>query len=299
MITETKNRPEYFIVEDDHHEYLVKRGDGKQAYLIRARTREQIYYAILTDLYAPVFEATPGQLLEAMLGEPQSLLGSKVERFKEESRAKRLFPEPVQLEIQIEAPYKSRGSGVTSDFCRIHDIQKHKDGFAKGGVQKYRCPKCIKRGKGSQPSISYSRAARTARKVTKNPKCSTCGERLRVKGRHRNAQGSITTYWKCTVNRCPQIQIPVDPGKVLLAEVTARVRKANGFDPQLREDIIGEILKDISGGKIKLEQVDKELIKGYATFESRLQSNKYHDVSIDQPKGGNEGGLTLKDTLEG
>jgi hypothetical protein len=124
MIAGMKNspghrHPQYLIVEDSRHEHLLKREGGEQVYLIRARNREQIYYAILTDMYAPVFETTPDQLLETLLGEPQKHLGSEAERLKERQGTRRLFPAPVQLEGKVEKPDESKGSSTSPTFVRF------------------------------------------------------------------------------------------------------------------------------------------------------------------------------------
>ena len=54
MIIETKNtpeceRPEYFIVKDNYHEYLVKREGSKQTLLLRAESREQVCESVVEN----------------------------------------------------------------------------------------------------------------------------------------------------------------------------------------------------------------------------------------------------------
>jgi hypothetical protein len=68
-------RFEYLIVKDNFHEYVIKREGSKQTFLLRAESREQVYGGILRDLYAPVYETTPGQMIEVSFGEPQSPYG--------------------------------------------------------------------------------------------------------------------------------------------------------------------------------------------------------------------------------
>jgi hypothetical protein len=59
--------PKYFIFKDNYQEYLVKREDGRHTFMLRTQSREEIYQRILTDLYAPVFETRPGEMIEAVL----------------------------------------------------------------------------------------------------------------------------------------------------------------------------------------------------------------------------------------
>lgn len=286
-----RERPEYLIVKDDRHEYLVKQEGGKRTFLLRAETREQLYDVILTDMYAPVYETTPGQMIEAAFGEPQWHYG---DGFNPAPQAKRLFPEPPKPEPEPK-PEKTKSArtleGSLSPFCDIHKCEKYRDGKTNGGKQKYRCPECKK----EEPRHHASAPRKGSRKVALkgNPKCETCGQRMRVRGQWRSKR-----YY-----RCPTCPPPPkgrrDSGEELTAFVHERVTHMNGHDPQMRDDIVQEIVTDIIGGKLKKEEVTSRKIKQYVAYCSRLQSNKYRDVSIDQPRGDDEGGLTLKDVLEG
>ncbi len=79
-----------------------------------------------------------------------------------------------------------------------------------------------------------------------------------------------------------------------------RVTRVNGHDPQLRDDIIQELVTDLLAGKLTRKDVkNRATIKRYAHSQERLRQNRHRDVSIDQPRDGDEDGLKLKDVLEG
>ncbi|MDT7543146.1 MAG: hypothetical protein QOE33_3050 [Acidobacteriota bacterium] len=293
---ETKNKPQddrlgYFIVKDDRHEYLLKREGGKQTFLLRAENREQVYGLILRDLYAPVYEATPGQMIESTFGKPRHYRGSS----KPTPQAKCIFPEPPKTELEQKRKNARRARTLGSSlslFCQSHKCEKYKDGKTKGGVQKYRCPKC----RMEEPHHQAGAPRKDRRKVALkgNPKCETCGQQMRVRGQWKGKR-----YYKCPI--CPsKPKERRDPGEELTAFVREHVTRMNSHDPQMRDDIVQELVTDILAGKIKRKEVEKrETIRRYAYSQERLRQNRHRDVSIDQSRYGDEDGLNLKNVLEG
>lgn len=73
----------------------------------------------------------------------------------------------------------------------------------------------------------------------------------------------------------------------------------NGHDPQLREDIVQEIMQDYLMAKLTLKDLEnREIIRRYIHLQERLRQSKYRDVSIEQPLDGEEGSPTFADVLE-
>jgi hypothetical protein len=106
-------------------------------------------------------------------------------------------------------------------------------------------------------------------------------------------------YYKCLT--CPQKpKERRDPGEELMTFVRERVTRANGHDPQLRDDIVQELVTDILAGKLKRNDLEKrETIRRYARSQERLRQNRHRDVSIDQSRGDDENGPKFKDKLKG
>jgi hypothetical protein len=315
---ETKDKPkdeacEYFIVKDDRHEYLIKSEGGKQTFLLRAENREQVYDVILTDLYAPVYETMPGQMIEAAFGDPQWHYG---DGFKSAPQAKRLFPEPPKPEPekkdeQISWRKKRKGrrqanpKGKINPICLIHQCEKRKNGKSKSGQQLWRCGIC--HGGKSQDihKRTYARHTKGYKHIPegKRPCCVQCHRAMHSHGWYKGA----IRRWFCTsckievlASTPPKKAKPEDRGEALTAFVRERVARMNGHDPQLRDDIVQELVTDILAGKLKRKDVEnKETIRRYTHSQERLRQNRHRDVSIDQPHDGDEDGLKLKDVLEG
>jgi hypothetical protein len=159
-------------------------------------------------------------------------------------------------------------------------------------VQKYRCPECKKVEPRNQPDAPRKSRRKIALKG--NPKCPTCGQHMRVRGSWKGKR-----YYRCLT--CPQKpKERRDPGEELTAFVRERVTRANGHDPQLRDDIVQELVTDILAGKLKRKDVEKrETIKRYAHSQERLRQNRHRDVSIDQSRNDDEDGPKLIDKLKG
>lgn len=314
----TKDKPkdearEYFIARDDHHEYLVKREGGKQTFLLRAENREQVYNAILRELYVPVYEMTAGQMIEAALGKPQLHNG---DGFTSEPPAKRLFPEPPKSEPGKKAKQRPSGKrrqggrqadphGRVDPFCPIHKCEKRKNGKSKSGQQLWRCGLCHD----GKPAVTRRSASAHRTRGYKHvpaeerPCCVKCHRAMHSHGWYKG----IIRRWFCSpckvevlASTPPKKTKPEDRGEELEAFVRERVTRTNGHDPQLRDDIVQELVTDIVAGKLTRKDVEsKGIIRRYAHSQERLRQNRHRDVSIDQPRDGDEDGLKLKDMLEG
>jgi hypothetical protein len=318
IMIETKDKPqhekpEYFIVKDAHHEYLLKREDGAQTFLLRADNRTQVYDVILTDLCAPVYETTPGQMIEAAFGNPQWQYGDD---FNPTPQAKRLFPEPPKPEPEkkSEKPTsrKKRKSGRQADpngrsnpICLIHACEKRKNGKAKSGQQLWRCGLCHGGKPAGTRKGAYTRRTKRYKHipVDERPCCVQCHRAMHSHGWYK---GTIRR-WFCSpckievLARTPPKKVKLeDRGEELMAFVREHVTRTNGHDPQLRDDIVQELVTDIIAGKLTRKDVkSRETIRRYAHSQERLRQNRHRDVSIDQPHDGDEDGLKLKDVLEG
>jgi hypothetical protein len=320
IMIEAKDKPEgesleYFIVKDEHHEYLLKREGGKQTFLLRAETRQQLYDVILADMYAPVYETTPGQMIEAAFGEPEWHYG---DGFKPAPHAARLFPEPPKAEPKPK-PEKAvptakkkhhrrrhaDPNGRINPHCPIHNCQKRKNGSSKTGKQLWRCGCCYSKKPAATEQGSQARRVKGYKQVPakKRPCCIQCHGTMHSHGWYKG----IIRKWFCSsckievlASTPPKKIKSEDRGEELTEYVRAHVTHANGHDPQLRDDIVQELVTDILAGKLTRKDVEKrETIKRYAYSQKRLSQNRHRDVSIDQPLGGEENGVKLKDMLEG
>jgi hypothetical protein len=137
----------------------------------------------------------------------------------------------------------------------------------------------------------------------KRPCCVQCHRAMHSHGWYK---GTIRR-WFCTpckvevlASTPPKKAKPEDHGEALTAFVRERVTRMNGHDPQLRDDLVQELVTDVLAGKLKRKDVEKrETIRRDTHSQERLRQNRHRDVSIDQPRNGDEDGLKLKDVLEG
>lgn len=120
----------------------------------------------------------------------------------------------------------------------------------------------------------------------KNPKCPSCNHPMHIAGHHRSV-----TYYKCK-RGCPKplrdegySSANLGGGADLEKEIRARVAAANGHDPQLRDDVVQEIITDIAARKLKLNEVDTATIRRYTRSQSRLGQQRRRDISLDVPIG--------------
>jgi DNA-directed RNA polymerase subunit M/transcription elongation factor TFIIS len=323
-------RPEYYIVKGEGYEYVIKR-DGEGPHLLpRGVNREQIYNFILSDLRVCVFEATVGEMLEGVFGEP----GHDVDKVDALSRSKstpaRKDPKPYKLRQvwKKERKANSRSNGHSLEpYCRLHARDKYKDGTPRGGKQKYRCPQCGKKeaaatvsarsvkgvhrsarkrvGKKGGDTWAVARAKHVAKVISRNPLCQTCGEHLRVYYRHQTARGATVTSWKCLVNKCRKsdnVRTVEDlSGDEVQNLVRAAVAKANGYDPQRQDDIVQELLTAFYEDETyPLKRLlDQKTIHEVARNQADQYQDKYKRLSLDAPvREENDGGQTYGDRLE-
>lgn len=168
--------------------------------------------------------------------------------------------------------------------CEIHG-QKQKAGV-KGGKQRYKCAKCIGKGR-------VVKRPRGANDITANDpysKCGTCGAKLDVAGYRKDAAGNrLSAYYRKCNKGCPRdLRVPLGqtalPGEELTAFVTKQVAAVNGHDPQLRGDIVNELIQDHLDGKLTFEQLsDRPTIKRYAKSQARHYQDKFERLSLDAP----------------
>lgn len=321
---------EYYVVKDDGFEYLVKLDGNEQHFLLRSKDRKQVYASILLDVGVCVHEASAGEMLEGVFGEPKLSFGE----FKPRKRPESMLPRPEKLKEvgKKESKSSSRFDGHSLEtYCQVHLRDKYKDGKTRGGKQKYRCPQCDRkepavtdpaqgnqgvrrrmRGghvggankvvkRGSSPWQS-AQAASVASKVQRNPKCATCGERLRIGGRHQRKDGTPTTYWKC-INRCPQRAEPdwkAWSAEQLREHFLEVVRKVNGHNPQDTPDIAHSMVAQLLEGTRSFGELhDPKVVRKFVTSISQLSQDKHALLPLDAPVNGNEEvGLTYADQLK-
>ena len=99
-----------------------------------------------------------------------------------------------------------------------------------------------------------------------------------------NTHGRFCTPCKVGVlaSTPPKKAKPEARGEELIAFVRECVVHTNGHDPQLRDDIVQELVTDILAGKLTRKDLkNRETIKRYAHSQERLRQNKHRDVSID------------------
>lgn len=302
----------YFIAKDAHHEYLVKREGDKHTFLLRAESREQVYGAILKELCAPVFEMTAGQMIEAAFGESQ---WDDSDGVKSPSSIIRLFPESLsgmrkKSRQGVSKKTHKDGRKVDPDGrinprCRIHGCEKRKNGKSRSGQQLWRCGLChagtpatLHKGIAPGRTKGYKHVP-----LGKRPCCLKCHGAMHSHGWYKG----VIRRWFCSpckievfANTPPKQAKTEDRGEELEAFVREHVTRMNGHDRELRDDIVQELVTDIVAGKLTRKDVkSRKIIRRYAHSQERLRQNRHRDVSIDQPRSGDEGGLKLSDVLEG
>jgi hypothetical protein len=328
-------RLEYYIVKDERYEYLIRRGVGGNQLLLRSDDREQVYNVILSDMHACVFEARVGEMLEGVFGAPMRRFGE----FKPCQQPKSMFPEPeneakpekLKQAQKNERKTNSRLRGHSLEsYCQIHLRDKYKYGKTPGGKQKYRCPSCDRkepavavpakankvvrrRGGGARRGASNgakarvspwraAQAASVASKVKKNPKCVTCGERLRISGHHKNKDGATTTYYKC-INKCSQPKAEPDwrswSGEQMEEYFRKIVAGVNGHDPQISEDVVHAMIAALLEETRDFGELhDHKVIRKFINSQARLSQDKHNLLPLDAPlKHDEESGTTYVDKL--
>lgn len=325
------SRPDYYIVRDERYEYVIKRDREGSHLLTRSLDREHTYNSILSDLKVSVCEATMGEMLEGVFGQPGCHAG-KVNT-SQQSELMQPVKEPEKSEqVRQKRTSKARFNGHSLEpYCQIHLRDKYRDGKTPAGRQKYRCPLCDRKEpaitdpaqankgvrrrkagssrhsarKGTKARVSPWRAAQAASvasKVKKNPKCATCGERLRISGRHRNKDGSTTTYFKC-VNKCSQPKAEPDwrswSGEQLEEHFRKVVERVNGHDPQIRDDVVHAMIAALIERTRDFGELHHpKVIKKFINSQARLSQDKHDLLPLDAPmKRDEESGLTYADQL--
>jgi hypothetical protein len=332
-------RVAYFIVKsEDEREYVVRVEEGNQTILLRSApgegqtARERSFDVILEDLHAAVYEATPEQLIEAAFGEPQWKYDEDVVDgggFRFVPKADRLFrepPEPGPGKTKKEKSLRAVKEPAPDDppICARHNRPMHKNGVSKRtGQQQWRCSRCVVENKGkprggarktapesdSGDSWAHARAAHVSKVVKKNPKCATCRERLRIKGRHRNKDGTESVYYFCAVNGCAETghgspkrrgeRLP-DTFEEVVELVRKKVARMRGYHPQDFDDIVQEVALDLWQRKLKPKDLDdRERMRNYIHSQTRHSQDKFERPSLDAPlREDEERGQTYADRLE-
>ena len=167
--------------------------------------------------------------------------------------------------------------------------------------RKYQCPDCVRENKGSRrggrrvksgDGFSAARKAALARKLKDNPKCATCGERLRKGKTHKRRDGRTSQYWKRCVNGCAHTgqeseqqfnQLSVEELLPIVYKVLAR---HNGHDPQDTPDIAQTIALDLHRGVLKPADLhDRERIRCYIDEQKRFSADGRRTLDLDAPVG--------------
>lgn len=217
----------------------------------------------------------------------------------------------------VATPRRPAPADPEAPVCQKHGVRKRRDGKDQTGKQKWRCNLCSRENTGklrggaevkpAGDSWAKARAVHVAMTVSKNPKCKTCKERLRVSGRHRRADGGESVYYHC-INECADTGHST-PGKGdrlpnnfedVLPIVRDVIARLNGHHPQDREDIVQQVSQDLWSGVLKMKDLkDRERMRGYIRAQTRHSQDKYERPPLDAPlKEGEGGGLTFADTRE-
>jgi hypothetical protein len=321
---------EYYIVNDGGFEYLVKNDRDGRHLLLRSTDRKKVYAGILLNEGVCVREASAGEMLEGVFGQPKLSFGD----FEPRKRPEAMFlvpPKPKEAGKK-EGNSRSGFDGRSLEaYCQVHLRDKYKDGKTRGGKQKYRCPLCdrkepaitdpsqanrgvrrragVGRVRGTKKAAKSggslwksAQAASVASKVKRNPKCAACGERLRIGGRHRRKDGTLTTYWKC-INKCPQRAEPdwkVWNAEQLREHFLEVVRKVNGHSPQDTPDIAHSMVTHLLEGTRSFGELhDPKVVRKFINSITRLSQDKHALLPLDAPVRRDEkAGLTFADQLE-
>ena len=190
--------------------------------------------------------------------------------------------------------------------CPKHGVAKVKDGHKRGGQRRWRCLVCNPRVRaeagagGSSPKGGSTRGltAYHASKLKDNPKCETCGQRLRKGKTYKDSEGKERRYWKC-VNKCVVTgheserkfnQLSVEE---LLPIVDKVVRRMNGHDPQDRADINQAIALDLHRGILKpAELYDRDRMRRYIEEQNRFSIDGRRTLDLDAPVGNGDSKMT-------
>src|ERR1051326_517007 len=266
----------YLLVRDGKVEHLLGLADGGSRSIASSASRLDLYRALLGDAGLDVVE------FDVALG---------------------LVPSPVLEAAAKAVPARKAGAGSTEGgVCSWCHQQRIKDGVTSTGAQRWRCP-VPHNVKTNNPSPRTRRRAGAPRRGTtkalfaKNPACPGGHGPMNIRGR---AKG--VTYYICKKG-CPtpptgqgwsSINLPGDGGKSIEAMVRKRVEACNGHDPQVRDDIVQEILLDIESKKITFHELDNDAIRRYIRSQQRLGQDKFRDQSLDAPARDNETPLVEK-----
>lgn len=120
-----------------------------------------------------------------------------------------------------------------------------------------------------------------------------CHAHKRLKHKDGKSKTGRTKY-KCTECRrvgAPRRLTTADvPEEDLRAFVRPHVARVNGYDPQVREDIVSALITDFYALKLTREQLsDPETIRRYTKSEMRLVSDRFTTVSLSAPLGEDDG----------
>jgi hypothetical protein len=146
------------------------------------------------------------------------------------------------------------------------------------------------------------REAALALKLKNNPKCATCGERLRKSRTHKRRDGRMSQYWKRCINGCAytgqesEQQFNQRSVEELLPLVDKVLARYNGHDPQDRPDIAQSIALDLHRGVLKPADLhDRDRIRRYVDEQKRFSADGRRTLDLDALVG-EEGKVTYADT---
>jgi hypothetical protein len=196
------------------------------------------------------------------------------------------------------------------DYCVKHKRPKTTNTMNSRG-RTYRCSVCIRENKGRPrggsrakggDGFSAGRKAALAIKLKNNPKCATCGERLRKGKKHKRKDGQTSQYWKRCVNGCTHTgqeseqqfnHLSVEELQPIVYKVLAR---HNGHDPQDRADIAQSIALDLHRGILKPADLqDRDRIRRYIDEQKRFSADGRRTLDLDAPVG-DDSKMTYADT---
>lgn len=195
------------------------------------------------------------------------------------------------------------------DYCVKHRRPKAINTMNSRG-RTYRCSVCVRENRGrprggrrakGDDGFSSARKAALALKLKNNPKCATCGERLRKGRTHKRRDGRTAQYWKRCVNGCAYTgqeseqhfnQLSVEELLPIVDKVLAR---HNGHDPQDRADIAQSIALDLHRGVLRPADLhDRDRIRRYVDEQKRFSADGRRTLDLDAPVG-DDGRMTYAD----
>jgi hypothetical protein len=156
---------------------------------------------------------------------------------------------------------------------------------------------------GSSPKSgsTHGLTAYHASQLKDNPKCETCGQRLRKGKTYKDSEGRERRYWKC-VNKCAFTghesekkfnQLSVEE---LLPIVDKVVRRMNGHAPQDRSDINQTIALDLHRGILKpAELYDRDRMRRYIDEQKRFSVDGHRTLDLDAPVSDGDSKVTYAD----